>query len=183
MAAQTLVWHHLTDVLNNFGKALVEEYVKNIDERHINASRNLAQSVKYEVVSGDRWVGVDISLAEYWKYVEYGRKAGKFPPLSNIEEWIKVKGITPMTRTQASVKRWTSYTGELRRNDGRIPGIKSLAYLIGRKIAKEGIQPRPILATSVDEVLSQMEEAINEAIDRDIAESVDIIMAEIYKME
>lgn len=183
MANQALEWHHLTEVLNRFGKELVEEYVKNIDERHINASRKLAQSVGYKLVYGERWVGVDISLAEYWKYVEYGRKAGKFPPLSNIEEWIKVKGITPMTRTQASVKRWTQHRGSIHRNDGSIPGIKSLAYLIGRKIAEEGIRPRPILTTALDDVMARFEEAIDEAIAKDIGASVDVILTEIYKLE
>jgi hypothetical protein len=128
-------------------------------------------------------MAVDISLIEYWKYVEYGRKAGKFPPLDSIERWINVKGIQPMTRTQSSVKRWTQHRGSIRRNDGGIPSIKSLAYLIGRKIATEGIQPRPVLATAIDETLQRFDAAINEAITLDISDSIDIYLEEIYKIE
>lgn len=184
MAKQALVqrWKHLHRVLNAFGKELVEVYIRNIEERGINASKHLAESAKYEVFVGDRQMGVDINLAEYWKYVEYGRRAGKFPPLDSIEQWIKVKGIQPMTRTQASVKRWTQHRGSIRRNDGSVPSIRSLAYLIGRKIAEEGVQPRPILTTAIDEVYKRFEEALENAITEDIKVDVDIILEELYKL-
>lgn len=184
MAKQALVqrWKHVHRVLNDFGKELVEEYVRNIEERGINASKKLAESVKYEIYVGDRKMGVDLRLADYWKYVEYGRRAGKFPPLDSIEQWIKVKGIQPMTRTQSSVKRWTQHRGSIRCNEGSIPSIKSLAYLIGRKIAEEGIQPRPILTTALDDVFKRFDEALNNAVTEDIKVEVDIILEEIYKL-
>lgn len=183
METTALRWPHLHNALSTFGEELVKAYRQGLDERNVHASNSLADSIRYEVRSGDRWMAVDISLIEYWKYVEYGRKAGKFPPLDSIEAWIKVKGIQPMTRTQASIKRWTQHRGSIRRNDGGIPSIKSLAYLVGRKIATEGIQPRPILATAIDETLQRFDEAINEAITLDISDSIDIYLEEIYKIE
>lgn len=183
METTALRWPHLHSVLNAFGEEIVKAYIRNLDERDIHASHTLADSIRYEVKAGDRWMAVDLSLIEYWKYVEYGRKAGKFPPLDSIERWIKVKGIQPMTRTQTSIKRWTQHRGSIRRNDGGIPSIKSLAYLIGRKIANEGIQPRPILATAIDETLQRFDEAINEAITLDISNFIDIYLEEIYKIE
>lgn len=183
MAHEALIkWKHLRKVLDKFGKELVEAYINNLDERSIHATHNLADSVKYELVAGERSMAIDISLLDYWKYIEYGRKAGKFPPLQSIEEWIKVKGIQPMTRTQASVKRWTQHKGRIHRNDGRIPSIKSLAYLIGRKIAEEGIQPRPIFTTAIDDVYKRFAEAIDEAVTADIKAEVDITLAELYKL-
>ena len=183
METTALRWPHLHNALIAFGEELVKAYRQGLDERNVHASNNLADSIRYEVKAGDRWMGVDLSLIDYWKYVEYGRKAGKFPPLDSIEAWIKVKGIQPMTRTQASIKRWTQHRGSIRKNDGGIPSIKSLAYLIGRKIATEGIQPRPILATAIDETLQRFDEAINEAITLDISDSIDIYLEEIYKIE
>lgn len=183
MAHEALIkWKHLRKVLEQFGKELVEVYIRNLDERSIHATHSLADSVRYEVTDGKQWIGVDISLLDYWKNIEYGRKAGKFPPLQSIEAWIKVKGIQPMTRTQSSVKRWTQHRGRLRRNDGRIPSVKSLAYLIGRKIAEEGIQPRPILTTAIDDVYKRFQEAIDEAVTADIKAEVDITLAELYKL-
>lgn len=183
MAQQALRWKHLHRVLQQFGEELVNEYIVNLHTRKANATYDLADSVSYKVESGYGWIAVDISLLEYWKYVEYGRKAGKFPPLKSIEEWIEVKGIKPMTYIQTNIMRTARHRGRIRRNDGGIPSIKSLAYLIGRKIKEEGIQPRPILTTSIDEVYSRLESAIDEAITQDINESVDIIIAEIYEIE
>ena len=50
----------------------------------------------------------------YTEYLEDGRKPGGFPPVDAIKKWIQDKGI-----------------------QSELP-INSLAYLIGRKIAKEG---------------------------------------------
>lgn len=176
MANEALRWEHLRDVFNDFGAELVAQYIANLDQRNIHATRDLANSVHYTVVVDERCIAVDISLLEYWKYIEYGRRAGKFPPLKSIEEWIKVKGIQPMTRTQSSVKRWTQHRGRIRRNDGRIPSIKSLAFLIGRKIKEEGIQPRPILATAIDDTYRRFEAAIIDAMTQDITQELNIVL-------
>jgi hypothetical protein len=170
-------------VLNAFGEELVRAYRQGLGERNVHASSNLSDSICYKVKAGDRWMAVDISLLDYWQYVEYGRRAGKFPPIDSIEAWIKVKGIQPMTRIQTNIMRRTQHRGSIRRNDGRIPSIRSLAYLIGRKIKEEGIQPRPILATALDDTLQRFDEAINEAITLDIANFIDIYLDEIYNIE
>lgn len=184
MAHEALIkWKHLRKVLERFGEELVDVYISKMDERSIHATHNLADSVSYELVAGERSMAIDISLLDYWKYIEYGRKAGKFPPLDSIERWIKVKGIEPMTRTQASVSRWTKHKGSIRRNDGSIPSIKSLAYLIGRKIKEEGIAPRPILTDAVTNVYKRFEDAIEEAVTKDIKADVDVVLSELYKIK
>ena len=63
--------------------------------------------------SGTRIVGT-IWGASYTGALQFGRKPGKFPPIAAIEQWIQDKRII-----------------------SDIP-IRSLAYLIARKIAKEG---------------------------------------------
>jgi hypothetical protein len=63
--------------------------------------------------------------AAYGGYLEFGRKAGGFPPLAPLETWIKKKGI------ESDPKK-----------------IKSAAFLIGRSIAKNGTKPRPYLIPS-----------------------------------
>lgn len=60
--------------------------------------------------------------AAYGGYLEFGRKAGGFPPLAPLEAWVKKKGIESDTKK-----------------------IKSIAFLIGRSIAKNGTKPKPYL--------------------------------------
>jgi hypothetical protein len=54
-----------------------------------------------------------------------GRKAGKQPPIQAIEKWLNAKGIKPL---EAKMK------------------VSTLAYLIARKIAKEGTNAENHLA-------------------------------------
>ena len=60
--------------------------------------------------------------AEYASVVEFGRRAGKYPPVQPIRDWVKKKGI-------ASDEK----------------GIKSAGFLISRKIKEKGIKKSPFL--------------------------------------
>lgn len=184
MESKTLNWANTARVLENFAEAFIVAYRDNLGSRNINASHKLADSLDYEVHIGDSVLSVDISLLDYWKYIEYGRRPnGKFPPLAPLIEWIKVKPIIPQTGTQTSINRYIRNKGGIQRNKTRIPSIKSLAYLIGRKIATEGIAPRPIFADALDATYRNFEEALSEAITQDVASAVDIILAEIYNIQ
>ncbi|MEE1069825.1 MAG: hypothetical protein U0K81_05050 [Paludibacteraceae bacterium] len=150
-------WTNLKRVLEEFAEYFITAYRDNLERFDANASGKLSKSLKYEIKSGASFLAVDVSLLHYWKYVEYGRRAGgKMPPISAIERWIRVRKIVPYA------------------NNGRVPTIKQLAYLIAHKIAVEGIKPRSIFANSLDEAVAEFERAIEEAITQDIEEVVDI---------
>lgn len=155
------MFENLTSVLNDFGKFLVEEYKDNLILEDVNASDNLYNSVTYMVESNDKTFEVKLSLADYWVFVEKGRRAGgKFPPVSAIERWIEVKPVLPRPMS-----------------NGKLPTNKQLAYLIGRKIAIEGISPKPLLQRSVDDVWNNMREFISEALAKDLQKEINIELA------
>lgn len=155
------MFENLTSVLNDFGKFLVEEYKDNLILEDVNASDNLYNSVTYMVERNDKTFEVKLSLADYWVYVEKGRRAGgKFPPVSAIERWIEVKPVLPRPMS-----------------NGKLPTNKQLAYLIGRKIAIEGISPKPLLQRSVDDVWNNMREFISEALAKDLQKEINIELA------
>lgn len=151
-------------VLNDFGKLLVDEYKDNLTLNDVNASNKLYNSISYIIDVKGRTLEVSLSLAEHWKYVEKGRKAGKFPPISAIEEWIRVKPIIPRPNT-----------------NGYLPTIKQLSYLIARKIGLDGIKPRPILSKTIEEVFDVMKEFLDEALAKDIVAEWDYIVADFTK--
>lgn len=137
---------------------LLNLYKKNLEESGHNASHNLENSATYSIKTGDYWFELYFNLEDYWKYLEYGTNP-HFPPVSAIEEWIKVKPIVPDNR------------GE------KIPNTKQLAYLIGRKISIEGTKPTHILEntlnsdlvnTLVEQVGNIIVEQINKEIENEI---------------
>lgn len=156
------MFENLEKVLNDFGKFLVEEYKDNLILNDKNASDALYKSVKYQVHTDRGRIEVNLSLLDYWKYIENGRKAGKWPPISAIEKWIEVKPILPRPM-----------------DNGQLPTAKQLAFLISRKIGLEGIAPQPLLQQSVDSVMDSMMEFIEEAITKDLEKNMELIYKEL----
>lgn len=162
MATQTLKWENVSRVLNEFGREFVEVYRNRLASDNVNTTQaSLSKSVRHYEVRGSNWIAIDIELLEYWKYVEYGRRAGKWPPLSAIEQWIRIKPIVPR-----------AYGGK------KPPTTKSLAYLIARKIGLEGIRPRPLFAKTLDSLMRSFDKALSEAVAQDVDGAIDIIIKE-----
>lgn len=169
MAQPTLTWLNTRRVMSQFGEAFAQTYVDALGQRGVNASHALADSVRYTVAVESGNIAVDVSLLEYWKYVEYGRRAGgKMPPLSVIEEWIRVKPVHALPRPR-----------RIGSNKTYIPSPRSLAYLIARKISRDGIKPRPLFADSLDAVWVKFEQALSDAITLDVMADVDIVLADL----
>lgn len=162
MATQTLKWENVSRVLNEFGREFVEVYCNRLASDNVNTTQaSLSKSVRHYEVRGSNWIAIDIELLDYWKYVEYGRRAGKWPPLSAIEQWIRIKPIVPR-----------AYGGK------KPPTTKSLAYLIARKIGLEGIRPRPLFAKTLDSLMRSFDKALSEAVAQDVDGAIDIIIKE-----
>ena len=162
MATQTLKWENVSRVLNEFGREFVEVYRNRLASDNVNTTQaSLSKSVRHYEVRGSNWIAIDIELLDYWKYVEYGRRAGKWPPLSAIEQWIRIKPIVPR-----------AYGGK------KPPTTKSLAYLIARKIGFEGIRPRPLFAKTLDSLMRSFDKALSEAVAQDVDGAIDIIIKE-----
>jgi hypothetical protein len=129
--------------IQQLANGIVEQYRKVLADEGINASSTLSNTADVVVELNGDMVVISLQLEEYWKYVEYGRRPGKMPPIDNIKEWIKVKPIIPDART------------------GKIPSAEQLAFLIARKIGREGIPARhPINKTVYTDVTEQIIDAI-----------------------
>ena len=103
-----------------------------------------------EVVQDDKWFNIVFNLEHYWKYVENGRKPGKFPPINAIMKWIRVKPIVPHPM------------------NNRVPTTKQLAFLIARSIAQNGIKPTHALQNTLanPQVENFIEQLCNYIIDQ-----------------
>lgn len=150
---------HTMKALNDFGQKIVDNYRAELEACNYQDGqlyRTLSYSVKMD--NNSSWL-ISISLEEYWKYIEYGRRPGKMPPVSAIENWIKVKQILPRPITLKSGK-------------SVVPTIPQLSFLIARKIGRDGIRPRPFFKQSFEDAKREFLQKIEEAILADIKESL-----------
>ena len=143
----------LHKVLEDYAKDAEEIYKYQISLGGKNASRKLIDSVKSWVVVGEKSYEVTLRLQDYWKYIEDGRKPGKFPPVDAILDWILVKPILPRPNDDGTLQKLRT---------------KSLAFLIGRKIKEEGIDPYPALKITREELDKIYRQKISDALGKDV---------------
>jgi len=142
-------------VLDEYGNRLVELYKKELTDGKINASYDLYNSVRSLFDDNGKYFEIKLELEDYWKYIENGRKAGKFHPINAIEKWIDIKPVIPYPL-----------------KNGKLPTPPQLAYLIARKIGLEGIEPKPILQKSVDEIMEDIYKDIENALHKDFEKEI-----------
>lgn len=164
MSTLEIKWNHLEQVLNDFADRFIELARQNLTNNQSNASHELYNSLEKIIEIGEDHYSVKISLADYWEFLEHGRGPGKFPPPPAIQNWIEVKPVTPVPGV-----------------DGKTPTVQQLSFLIGRKIAREGTEPKPFFEPAKQQVLQELSDAIDQAIDDDIADFIQ--EAVIRKME
>ena len=153
MEKDALTFNNLQQVLDDFTKDVAETYKSLLLRDGKNATGELISSIHPmtpELVDGT--FECSLSLAPHWKYVENGRRPGKFPPIDNILEWVKAK--PQLTRPN--------------RLDRKELAPKQLAFLVARKIATKGIQPGNQLEEAMDIVYARWKDRIDAAITADI---------------
>lgn len=138
----------LTQAIQDLVDSIADIYRQNLESSR--ATGNL-QNFQTHITLNDTTLSVSFELEDYWKYVEYGRGPGKQPPIDKIEEWIRVKPIIPNPI------------------NGKIPDTRQLAYLIARKIGREGTPAQHPLS---DTMWSEEVNILINAIKRNIVEQV-----------
>lgn len=157
-------FENLFRTLREYASLAVSEYKQRLLDDDKKASGQLINSVSSEIKVGSDAFTVVLNLAEYWKYVEDGRKPGKFPPPKAILKWIQVKPVIP------------------RPIHGKLPTKEQLAFLIGRKIATEGIEPGNQLKETVDSLNARYIPKLQAALEEDFTDYVIKTYNEIGKM-
>lgn len=152
-------------------------YMSAISDSNHSATGNLALNQQYRINFDGQYFTITLLLEDYWKYLEYGRRAGRgFPPIDAIRKWIRVKPVLPrpmeISQEQANrnlafiigkkIKEENGYrppTEALLKWMGKkgiygrttiIPTENQLAYLIARGIQKNGIQPTNLLNDTIN---------------------------------
>lgn len=118
----------------------------------------LLQSIKTRVAVGNGYYEVQMDLNDYWKYLENGTRP-HWPPREAILNWIRIKPVVPRPN-------------EL----GRTPTENQLAYLISRKIAKEGTKASHGLERTKEAVIGTYRDKLAAALGHDISDYIAKVM-------
>lgn len=152
-----LKFDNLTNVLERFAIELEAEYKNNLKRNGRIATGQLHDTAKCEVVKGEYLVV--FHLQDYWRYVDGGRpktmSGGTGELRRKILDWIEVKRILPTPM-----------------KNGKLPTPQQLAYLISRKIHKEGYKGTQDLSKATDSIYEKFQQEIYDAIDKDFDSAI-----------
>ena len=134
----------LSEWIVEYAKGQLKVYVR---KRRKYTTGVLYDSVSYRAFNRRGTIRIELLSVEYGRYVHMGRRPGKFPPPQAILEWINKKPIRMRDpKTGAFVKATDK-------------AKKQAAFLIGRKIAKEGIEAYPFYTQAIEASIEKNKQA------------------------
>lgn len=143
----------------------VNAYKKVLVDNDKFATGALVSSIHGDVIYDGSKIEVSIYADEVWKYVEYGRRPGRRPPMDVILNWIRVKGLPRGGGIQRTYQ-------------GKLPTQNQLAFLISRKIGNEGIPAGNYLGDLIESthfyerVQKEMANMISKRLEEEIREEI-----------
>lgn len=142
-------------------KDYIEDVQKNYKDKlrrdgHVS-SGDLINTMKCEIIVDDTCYIAQLTLQDYWKYLETGTKP-HFPPIKSILKWIEQKPVIP------------------REVNGIKPNNEQLAYLIGRKISRDGTKGGLQLSETIEELNAMWLKRIEDALEKDILISLEEVI-------
>ena len=152
------IFANVEEVLGRLAEDLRENYKSALLQSDRVASRKLYQSVRTQVVFGLNSWDVQMSLEDYWKYVE-NDTLPHWPPRDKILQWILIKPFIPRPDAR-----------------GKIPTLQQLSYLISRKIARFGTEGSHDLERTVEGMLPRYMEELSQALQKDATAYVHNLM-------
>ena len=175
----------VTQILKDYGDKVILGARKTLADNKAkkksggDASSALSQSVRFLPLKifGNTFEMVWVA-EDYWYWVDHGRKPGKFPPLKPIERWITEKEI---------INRKTHSKGLADKSKANITQSilekrKTLAFLIGRKLKREGYKGSKFFTNQVNkESLSELRKTLSIQIGQDAILELKLHSQEVQK--
>ena len=152
-------------VLESFEQKFIDAFHKSLEKHDRVSGGGLWQSVKAQTKVYGQKVTLEITMADYWKWVENGRKAGgKQPPIEPILKFIANRGLTLKSKgLDKKGKKGLNKQAQYR----------SLAFVIARSIKKRGIKAthfgKEVMESSL---IAEMTASLLESVGREIKVSI-----------
>ena len=119
---------NLNEALKRIGKNIISDARSILKKQGHIATSSLYNTMAAKV-EGEQ---LTFKLEPYGRYVDQGRKKGKYAPPQAIKDWCKIKGID-----------------------------QSLAFVINRKIFEKGIKPSLFFTTAYEENIKNIDKYLD----------------------
>ena len=140
-----LMYRASRDGLATAGMNIIADAQRNLKSNGTNYTGKLSNSGRVEEVKGQDAldVGFFSKGKGYAEYVEYGRKAGRFPPVRQLAQWARKK---------------------LRVNGKQ---ADSAGFLMARKIARKGTRPQPFFRPAYERHRQEIIDTVANAVTKE----------------
>lgn len=127
-------------------------------ESGYNPSHEL-QNITYDIETNMGVFTMVFHVPDYFKWAENGRGPGKMPPPGSLIEWMEWKQILPSPMQLSNGKTV-------------LPSMQSLEFLIRRSIGEHGTEGSHNWENLMEDIRSQLTEAIKKALEKDFREYI-----------
>lgn len=125
-----------------------------------NNSKELSNSLSYEIKEIQGNTIVVFEADHYWYYVNFGRKAGKGVPPKIIDAWVRSKPVRPQKGGGAGFKKITEKT------------LNAMSFLINRKIKTFGIEGNMFFTKTFKIYSDELTETLGKKIAKDLLKQI-----------
>ena len=175
----SIKFSEVEDILVKYATRIAFDAEKNLrsnkNGRDSNASGSLSESIKISPVEffGNNY-SIEISMLDYWQWVNDGRGAGRRPPISKIIQWIKDKQLRLDDKgvTKRGYKREgtliSSSKKKVMMGNKQVSILEATAYKIAAKIGKFGTKGTDFLTDAIDDNTEGLIKELKQASKKDI---------------
>ena len=148
---------YLRDELNKFAKYVIQQSRSNLSKGKKNASKELYNSLGYQVAQSAQTTSVAFEMADYGKFQDRGvsgtekkyntpyKYTNKMPPTKAFDKWVVRKGIAP------------------RGSGGQFSKRQGLKFAIAKTIFKKGIRPSMFFTKPFEAAFKRLPDELVEA--------------------
>ena len=149
--------------LSKFGRAVVQQSRSRLTKGKKNASKDLYNSIKFDLETGSNSFSLTFSMEDYGKFVDKGVSGkekkyntpfsykNKKPPAKPFEKWARKRGIKGRDK-----------------KTGRFITRKSLSFALREHVYKKGIRPTLFFTKSFEQQFKNLPDDIIESYALDI---------------
>ena len=148
---------YLRDELNKFAKYVIQQSRSNLSKGKKNASKELYNSLGYQVSKSAQTTSLAFNMADYGKFQDKGvsgtekkyntpyKYTNKMPPTKALDSWVVRKGIAPRT------------------SGGRFAKREGIKFAIAKAIKKKGIRPSLFFTKPFEAAFKRLPDELVEA--------------------